>query len=241
MIVISFLRPKMLKLVDKFHHKVGRYKTKKIVKFYRKEKFMNLGEKLYQLRKTKNLSQEEAAEKLNVTRQTISKWETNQSTPDFDKIIPLCNLYKISTDELLTNQLKEKRQNIEQDDQNEIKVKRARAVSISIFLYFISIIWIIIGESIEEINDNILVGIFMFICALATVNITYQFMSTSSKIDQKPKKKYKDIDSILKMTFLIIYMVISFITMAWYITWLIWIVYILVIKIIHLILELREK
>ena len=61
----------------------------------------NLGEKLLELRKAKNLSQEEVAEKLNVTRQTVSKWETNQSTPDFDKIVPLCELFEISTDELL--------------------------------------------------------------------------------------------------------------------------------------------
>ena len=69
---------------------------------------MNIGEKLYELRKGKNLSQEEVADKLNVTRQTISKWETNQSTPDFDKIKPLCELYGITADELLTGEKKEK-------------------------------------------------------------------------------------------------------------------------------------
>ena len=53
---------------------------------------MNLGEKLFELRKAKNLTQDEVAEKLNVTRQTISKWETNQSAPDFDKIVPLCEI-----------------------------------------------------------------------------------------------------------------------------------------------------
>ncbi len=63
---------------------------------------MDIGEKLFELRKQKNLSQEEVAEKLNVTRQTVSKWETNQSTPDFDKIIPICELFEISTEELLT-------------------------------------------------------------------------------------------------------------------------------------------
>ena len=57
---------------------------------------MNIGEKLFELRKSKNLSQEEVAEKLNVTRQTVSKWETNQSTPDFDKILPLCELFERS-------------------------------------------------------------------------------------------------------------------------------------------------
>ena len=52
---------------------------------------MNLGETLLKLRKQKGLSQEEVADKLNVTRQTISKWETNQSMPDFDKIVPICH------------------------------------------------------------------------------------------------------------------------------------------------------
>ena len=53
------------------------------------KKLNNLGERLYKLRKDKQLSQEEVAEKLNVTRQTISKWETDQSMPDFDKVVPL--------------------------------------------------------------------------------------------------------------------------------------------------------
>ena len=58
---------------------------------------MTLGERLTELRKKKNLSQEEVAEKLNVTRQTVSKWELDQSTPDFDKIVPICKLYNISS------------------------------------------------------------------------------------------------------------------------------------------------
>ena len=57
---------------------------------------MNFGEKLTKLRKEKGLSQEELGYELNVTRQTISKWETDTSTPDFDKIIPICNLYNIT-------------------------------------------------------------------------------------------------------------------------------------------------
>ena len=63
---------------------------------------MSLGQRLIELRKEKKLSQEEVAGKLNVTRQTVSKWETDQSTPDFDKILPLCELYGISTEELIT-------------------------------------------------------------------------------------------------------------------------------------------
>lgn len=202
---------------------------------------MNLGEKLYKLRKSKNLSQEEVAEKLDVTRQTISKWETNQSTPDFDKIVPLCELYEISTDELLMNKKKEEKNISIEQDNKEIKEKRAKAISTSVFLYFIAVIWIIVVEEVEAINENILVGVFMLICAIATVNLIYQLMSTSTKNKRKTKKKYKDIDSIIAIFFFLIYISISFITMAWSITWLIWIVYTLVTNIIHLILELKEK
>lgn len=203
---------------------------------------MNLGEKLYELRKSKNLSQEEVAEKLSVTRQTVSKWETNQSTPDFDKIVPLCKLYEISTDELLTGHKYEKKiSNIDPDNNIAIKEKRAKAISISVFLYFIAVIWIIVAVEIEALNENILVGIFMLICAFATVNLIHELMITSSKNNIKHENKYKDIDSIVAGFFFLIYILISFITMAWSITWLIWIVYILVIKIIHLILELKEK
>lgn len=81
---------------------------------------MNIGQKLLDLRKSKHLSQEEVAYKLNVTRQTISKWETDQSTPDFDKIAPLCSLYGISADELLTGKKREI-ENVIQNDCENIK------------------------------------------------------------------------------------------------------------------------
>ena len=63
---------------------------------------MTIGDRLLKLRKERNLSQEDLANELDVSRQTISKWETNQSMPDFDKIVPLCKYFGITTDELLT-------------------------------------------------------------------------------------------------------------------------------------------
>lgn len=62
---------------------------------------MNIGDKILKYRKLKGYSQEDIANSLNVSRQTVSKWETNQSTPDFNKIVPLCKLFGISADELL--------------------------------------------------------------------------------------------------------------------------------------------
>ncbi len=56
---------------------------------------------LYQLRKSSGLSQEELAEKLNVSRQTISKWELGESSPDMEKLIILSDYFQISLDELV--------------------------------------------------------------------------------------------------------------------------------------------
>ena len=64
---------------------------------------MDFSEKIAMLRRQKNWSQEELAEKLMVTRQAVSKWESAQSMPDLDKIVQLSELLGVSTDYLLKN------------------------------------------------------------------------------------------------------------------------------------------
>lgn len=59
------------------------------------------GEKLYQLRKSKGISQEALAEQLNTSRQAISKWENNQGFPETEKLIMLSNIFNMSVDYLL--------------------------------------------------------------------------------------------------------------------------------------------
>lgn len=62
---------------------------------------MDYGEKLYKLRKQKLLSQETVANELNVSRQSVSLWETNQSSPSMENLIALAKLYQVSLDELV--------------------------------------------------------------------------------------------------------------------------------------------
>lgn len=62
---------------------------------------MTLGEKIAHLRIANGISQEKLASMLNVTRQSISKWESDESQPQIDKIVEFCDLFKISTDEML--------------------------------------------------------------------------------------------------------------------------------------------
>ena len=62
---------------------------------------MNFGKKILDARKKANLSQEEIAEKLNITRQTVSKWESNETVPNINQVKLLAKIYKISLEELL--------------------------------------------------------------------------------------------------------------------------------------------
>ena len=144
---------------------------------------MSLGTRLLNLRKSKQLSQEEVADKLNVTRQTVSKWETDQSTPDFDKIVPLCKLYEITADELLVGNQQEKVIDTRIVDNNELdigveinKKRFARGIGKSIILYFIAIAWVMITIPVFMMNPIISSAVFLLICGLATYVMVYTWI-----------------------------------------------------------------
>ena len=62
---------------------------------------MKLGERIYNLRNLYKMSQEDLAQKLNVSRQSISKWENNTSVPELEKLIQLSELFQMTLDELV--------------------------------------------------------------------------------------------------------------------------------------------
>lgn len=66
---------------------------------------MTIGQKIYNLRNMNNISQEELAEKLSVSRQSVSKWEMEQVLPQIDKVLQICEIFNISTDELLRDKI----------------------------------------------------------------------------------------------------------------------------------------
>lgn len=69
---------------------------------------MTLPGRLQELRKSYHMSQEQLAEKLDVSRQAISKWESGQANPDINNIMKLSNIYGVSTDYILTGKEPEK-------------------------------------------------------------------------------------------------------------------------------------
>ena len=209
---------------------------------------MNIGDKLLELRKKKGYSQEEAADKLGVTRQTISKWETEQSSPDFDKIVPICELYDISTEELLRGIKKESTSTVEKEVIG--RKKSALTVALSILLYFIAVIWIIVSEEVLNIDDAFQVGGFLLICGIATIMLVYNAMITADKESEKKflkknkkikAKRFQVAELILLVITLVSYFLVSFITGAWHITWIIWIIYWIASEIMEIVMDVENE
>lgn len=87
---------------------------------------MKLADKIMCLRKQKGWSQEELAYRLDVSRQSVSKWESDQSIPDMNKILQLSELFNVTTDYLLKEELTEEHANL---DEEELELIKPRTVS----------------------------------------------------------------------------------------------------------------
>jgi len=81
---------------------------------------MNLKDNLKKIRKDNNLSQEDLAEKLGVSRQAVSKWEQGLAYPEMDKVLQLCNMFNLNIDEILNQDIKE----VEKNRQSKINVNK---------------------------------------------------------------------------------------------------------------------
>ena len=81
--------------------------------------------RLYELRKKNNLSQEELAEKLGVSRQAVSKWERSEASPDTDNLIALAKIYGLSLDELIYGKKEEKKEETQEEPKDETKEEKA--------------------------------------------------------------------------------------------------------------------
>jgi len=194
---------------------------------------MTIGERLLKLRKERNLSQEELATVLDVSRQTVSKWETDQSMPDFDKIIPLCNYFGITSDELLTGD-----SNIKEAKKQNVKSNFARNIAIAVMLYIFSIIAIIICAA--QFDQPILgVCIFFALIAIGTGLLIYNGIYYSKESTEKKETKkntlVKQVTGIVDALGVTIYLIVSFLTMAWHITWIIFLIVGIVNEIVKLI------
>lgn len=103
---------------------------------------MRFEEKLVALRKQNLLSQEQLAEKLNVTRQTISKWELGQSKPDMDKLTAMSKLFNVNIDMLTNDDVSLDGKEKLKENESPVKKKNNNNFSRKIILYVLIIIFV---------------------------------------------------------------------------------------------------
>ena len=105
---------------------------------------MTFSDKLIALRRKAGWSQEELAERLNVSRQSVSKWESAQSMPDIDKIVQLSSLFSVTTDYLLKDGQAE--QEYTEDDTSPLP--RINALTAAYWLVVVAIfLWYTFGPN----------------------------------------------------------------------------------------------
>ena len=152
---------------------------------------MSFSEKLIKLRKQHGFSQEELGYKLNVTRQTVSKWELGQTVPEMNKLISLSQIYGISLDELtnedklnVDNTTKKDDIKIENENKNKTKDKDLRKILIPIIIALV-VIALILG--IYKISN------------FRTVNkAAGEILTTSKEIDKESSSIFMSFMNFIK-------------------------------------------
>lgn len=141
---------------------------------------MQLGNQIHQLRKLSGMTQEQLAEKLNVSRQTISKWESDTTMPDLESMVRICRIFQLSLDELVLKEEKsmtERHEKITLEDLMEINLHNRRMtlllVSGLIFL-MVSALGIIFVTALSDITYSTQYMLYRYIAvgsyAYAPVN-----------------------------------------------------------------------
>ena len=161
---------------------------------------MIFADKLILLRKKAGWSQEELADQMNVTRQSVSKWEGAQSVPDLEKMLRLSELFGVSTDYLLKDEIEEAEhidlfddtpllRRVSMEEANaflSVKLRTAKTIAYAAFLCIVSPIALLILSAISEstagvLNENIANGIGTIILIIFVAIAAVMFISSGSK------------------------------------------------------------
>ena len=144
---------------------------------------MNFSEKLLTLRKAKDLTQEQLAEKLDVSRQSVSKWESGQATPDLEKIVEISAIFDVTTDYLLksseiddlsvkTEMLEKQQQMMLVREQKQHRIFECVMYALAVYMIFFAVYFIghfhfwewVANPSVIFAGFLIATAIVIFIC-----------------------------------------------------------------------------
>ena len=180
---------------------------------------MIFADKLIDLRKKNGWSQEELAEKLNVSRQAVSKWESTQSVPDMGRIIQLSELFGISTDYLLKDnmELAEQAQDNAPDTQTRtigleeanaflaVKEQNSRRVALGVMLCILSPVALILLGGAQEYgliswSENAAAGIGLIILMLMIVPAIGLFVTSGMRISRFEYLEKEPVETLYGVT-----------------------------------------
>lgn len=209
---------------------------------------MTVGLKIQNLRKQRGLSQEQLAEAVGVSRQAVSKWEAEQSVPDIDKIILICDYFGVTTDYILrdeempcTETVQSTNKNEEEKDMDN-KKKSTLLLTVAVMLYILCAVPIII------IPNQVGLVLLLVMVAVATGLMIFRSrLNSNDKRDENKEKSPKPENPILKavkrcvwVLAIVVYIVISFSSGAWYITWLVFPITGAIIDVIKACFDLKD-
>ena len=144
---------------------------------------MTFSEKITSLRKAHGWSQEDFAEKLNVSRQAISRWENDSALPDALNILQISKLFGVTTDYLLNDDYTSDKdipvvKNATQEKDNIVFKKKQGHFIAAICFTLASFCWIM---ALAYSSNTFQLGLFCFALAFCTVNAVVQFVLYSKK------------------------------------------------------------
>lgn len=116
---------------------------------------MNFNAKLQTLRKQSNLSQEQLAQKLNVSRQAVSKWETGEGYPELDKLVQISNIFDVSLDYLIKDKETENKDYLEKTADRQLNIEFTDLSEIEDYV-----------EMRNHLGKNIAIGVMIIICSI---------------------------------------------------------------------------
>ena len=146
---------------------------------------MSLGENLQFLRKKDNITQVQRAEKLEVSRQSVSKWESDTAYPEMDKILQMCDLFHVSMDDLVRNDVSLLYVEDKTEYDNHMNVyAKMMAAGVGIILLGVSLMFILeglnmkflwfseeyydsLGVYVEEGREGVFIGVLMIFVTIA--------------------------------------------------------------------------
>jgi transcriptional regulator with XRE-family HTH domain len=152
---------------------------------------MNTADRIQNLRKTKGISQEELADKIGVSRQAVSKWESEQNLPDIDKVIIMSDFFEVTTDYILKG------------IENEKQVAE-KHLSATVFVFFttaLNFIGLIVSGAVwyeKQVPMALVIGLIFMVAGCMTFGVGYSF-STKDKV--KAKRRFWTIN-VWILTFL---------------------------------------